>query len=142
MGCKCSEDGYIHLCATSRGDVDLNLRDKQIEIDDAFLRETKVLLKVNYCPICGQKLGEDNMKGIITTQGFDTSYFVKGQAYVLEFTKTNKSIVGLLESSETNQLKFATISNNRAYFMGIASIYVRPKDIPDVKMTKLVPEED
>lgn len=140
MGCKCSEDGYIHLCATSRGDIDINLIDKKIELDDAYSNRIEDLLDINYCPICGQDLrGGDNMKGIETTLAFDTSYFEKGQAFLLEFSSGVKTCA-LLEYSEPYELKFVSIAKSRLDFTGVDGIYVRIKDIDHVKITKLVPE--
>ncbi len=56
--CKCFEyfGGVYNLTSTDRGEIDLNLIDKQIEIDDYYDKKTYCLLEINYCPVCGEKL--------------------------------------------------------------------------------------
>lgn len=138
MGCKCSEDGYIHLCATSRGDVDLNLRDKQIEIDDAFLRETKVLLKVNYCPICGESLFDESPKWVKSTKAFDTKYFNVGEAYKVENIATDTKCNAILKECSEESLTFFTVSKGGNGFVSSCNLTISTKDIGVTRIKKLI----
>lgn len=56
--CECFDgaDGLCTLYTCSIGDIDLNLKYRQIEIDDYYDKKTYCLLKINYCPVCGEKL--------------------------------------------------------------------------------------
>lgn len=54
--CVCFESSTYELASTDRGYIDLNLLNKQIEIDDYYDKKTYCLLKINFCPVCGEKL--------------------------------------------------------------------------------------
>lgn len=53
--CKCLEK-EIYIVGTSRGEVYLDLNEKQIYMDDFYDKKEYHLLEIKYCPLCGEKL--------------------------------------------------------------------------------------
>lgn len=140
MLCNCTQDGYIHLLGTSRGDVDLNLNDRKIELDDAFDKQIINLLDINFCPMCGKDLREDTPEWVKTTRAFNTKYFNVGEAYIIESLESKKKSHAILESCEEDCLRFIVLTRGTDGYLGATCTYIRPKDINTTKISKLVPE--
>lgn len=138
MRCDCFEHGYFHLLGTSRGDVDLNLKDRQIELDDAFDKQTINLLTINFCPVCGQDLREDVPEWVKSTKAFNTKYFNVGEAYRVESISSKKIVNAILEDCKEDCLRFIVLTRGTDGYLGATSLYIRPKDINTTKITKLI----
>ena len=138
MRCDCFEHGYFHLLGTSRGDVDLNLKDRQIELDDAFDKQTINLLTINFCPVCGQDLREDVPEWVKSTKAFNTKFFNVGEAYRVESISSKKVANVILESCEESCLRFIALARGTDGCVGATSLHIRPKDINTTKITKLI----
>ena len=143
MSCKCFDgQGCINLYGIDRRDIDLNLKDKQIELCDYYNNKFYTLLKINYCPICGEKLGGMEMKGVKTLQTFDPNYFRKGDAFQLESTTTGVKTNALLVKCEVDALKFIILPTKNPYPGESEVLIIRIDDLKTTNITKLVAEEE
>lgn len=140
MVCNCFEGGYFTLTGTSRGDIDINLNSKQIELDDVFAKEKEQLLEINFCPMCGQDLRENVPEWVKSTKAFNTKYFNVGEAYRVESISSKKIANAILEDCKEDCLRFIVLTRGTDGHLGATSLYIRPRDINTTKITKLVPE--